>query len=727
MLVKSGQEHAAIAKILETAKSVYGEAGRAAIKYKQDTHEAMTEAAMLAPEGGGATPKLPDEPKLPDTKINQQLVEQLANIDKLNVANDRRAEATARVATAQSELNDAKASGDANRLARAQEGVATAEKERDTIHTTMEENAHRATMTTLEESLAAARDNAHDRVAIEKQILEENKKYYKENSTEYIASRRAVSEAERAAGDQDYRIRSLKFEQQIVDAKGNLGKQKQIYNEWLEYAKGIYKEDSTEYQQVLLKREEALHRHTGAAVDMTKEQFRQEIAAADGNYKEQLKLEDQLLAYLKQKYGERSKEYEREALHRIEIANREAKQEAAIAADAARTQEAITRSQERMAARLRESQTGGTKISLLDLLGFSAADVSAFEEELNQVTQAHETAMAAIRKQQEAAVNPREFQTALNDEKRELQNFAEETQKIQLQEANATKKAWQGVTDSIASELGSSITKMVTGSQTALRSLGSLIETVMSKILTWSLKLVGRWIVDRLLELHTSQATEAGKTAATAAGTATRTGIQATATAKETGGFFIRVIKWIASELGMTGATTTGAATRTGEEIAADAKGAAATSTTNVAKAQSNIGVAATAAAAAVAGIPIVGPGLAAGAAASMVATLEPFAQMAALDIGAWDVPRDMVAQIHKNEMVVPADFASGLRGQLSGTGPSNPISLNFQPNIAMSGSGGLTRNAVQTIMSKASGEMYNYMRNVYRNGSLILPGSRLV
>jgi hypothetical protein len=110
-----------------------------------------------------------------------------------------------------------------------------------------------------------------------------------------------------------------------------------------------------------------------------------------------------------------------------------------------------------------------------------------------------------------------------------------------------------------------------------------------------------------------------------------------------------------------------------------------------------------------------------------MVAALQPYAALAALDVGAWDVPRDMVAQIHKNEMVVPADFASGLRGQLSGTGPSNPVSLNFQPNIAMSGSSGLTRNAVQTIMSKASGEMYNYMRNVYRNGSLIMPGSRLV
>jgi hypothetical protein len=722
--VAAGHDQDVFNAVIKAAEKRFGEYGKKIIEADIALRQWMKDAAMA--EGSGGAGPMPEPPKLPALKIDPAITQEQNAVDKLNVELNRRNQAMLELKDAQNALNRAQSEGDLGKIAIATEAVATAEKKLNEIHTTTEQNAHRATQAVLEEAAAAAKDG-HERVAAAKALLDETTKYYHEGSNEEVAARKAVSAAEKAAGIEDYRVQSLKYEQQIVDARGNLGKQKKIYDEWLAYAKTIYKEDTTEYQQILLKREELLHRHTGAGVDMTKEEFRQEIAAADGNYKEQLKIEDQLLAYLKQKYGERSKEYQKEALHRIEIANREAKQEATIAADAARTQEAIARSQERMAARLRAAQTGGQKFSLLDLLGFSSADTAAFEEQLNQVVEAHATAMAAIKKQQESAVNEKEMQTALNDEKRELQNFAEETQKIQLQEANAIKRAWQSVSDSIANDLGSSLVKMATGTQSVLRSIGSLIEQMATKILTWSFKMVGRWIIDRLLELHTSQATEAGKTAATAAGTATRTGIQAAATAKETGGFFIRVIKWIASELGMTGATTTGATTRTGEEIAADAKGAAATATTNVAKAQSNIGVAATAAAAAVAGIPVIGPGLAAGAAASMVATLEPFAQMAALDVGAWNVPRDMVAQIHKNEMVVPADFASGLRGQLSGTGPSNPISLNFQPNISMSGAaGGVTRNSVQTIMSMASERMYGYMRNVYRNGTTMLPGSRL-
>ena len=37
-------------------------------------------------------------------------------------------------------------------------------------------------------------------------------------------------------------------------------------------------------------------------------------------------------------------------------------------------------------------------------------------------------------------------------------------------------------------------------------------------------------------------------------------------------------------------------------------------------------------------------------------------AGLASLDVGAWDVPHDMVAQIHKGESVVPTTFAEGMR-----------------------------------------------------------------
>lgn len=723
--IEAGRQSNAVNDILKALETQFVNYAAEVRKSDQAMRDWILTNAAITAQGGQAVGPPPERPKPPEIKVDVHAAELTATQDRLNRSLQERDKYTQELAQAQELLNNAEKSGDPDRIARATEAVATAQKHLNEIHTTTEETAHRATQAQIEEGEAAAK-TAREKVTYAKQALDEALKYYHEGSAEEVAARKAVSEAEKSAATEDYRIQSLKYEQQIAAAKGNLGAQKKIYDEWLAYAKTIYPQESTEYQQILLKETEAMHRHTAAGVDMKKEELRQEIAAAQGNFTEMLRLEDQLLEYLKTKYGERSREYQREALHRVEIARQEQKEEAAIAADAARTQQSIERSQERMAQRLREFQTGGTKMSLLDLLGFSQADTKAFEEQLNQITEAHAEAMAAIKKQQEAAVNDREMKTALDAEKKELQSFAEEEQKVQLQMASATKKAWESVTDSLASEIGTSFTKMVTGQQTALRSLGSIIEQMINKVATWSLKMVGRWIIDRMVELHTSQAVEAGKTAATAGGTAARSGIQAAANAKDNLGFFGRLIKWILTELGMTDATTTGATARTGEQATADATTKAEAATTAVSQAESNVGVAATGAAASVAAIPIVGWTMAPEVAASTAAALQPFVTMAALDVGAWDIPRDMIAQIHRNEMVVPADFASGLRGQLSGTGPANPIALNFSPNISMAGGDGISRNSVQTIMSMASAQMYGYVRNVFRNGTVVLPGSRL-
>jgi hypothetical protein len=37
-------------------------------------------------------------------------------------------------------------------------------------------------------------------------------------------------------------------------------------------------------------------------------------------------------------------------------------------------------------------------------------------------------------------------------------------------------------------------------------------------------------------------------------------------------------------------------------------------------------------------------------------------AGLASLDVGAWNVPHDMTARIHKGETVVPTTFAEGMR-----------------------------------------------------------------
>lgn len=65
---------------------------------------------------------------------------------------------------------------------------------------------------------------------------------------------------------------------------------------------------------------------------------------------------------------------------------------------------------------------------------------------------------------------------------------------------------------------------------------------------------------------------------------------------------------------------------------------------------------------ASVAQIPYVGWVMAPGAAAAAFAEVASMAGMASLDVGAWNVPHDMVAQIHAGESVVPTTFAEGMR-----------------------------------------------------------------
>jgi hypothetical protein len=93
----------------------------------------------------------------------------------------------------------------------------------------------------------------------------------------------------------------------------------------------------------------------------------------------------------------------------------------------------------------------------------------------------------------------------------------------------------------------------------------------------------------------------------------------------------------------------------------------------------SNAAVGAAAAMAATAAIPIVGPELAPEAGAVMYAgilgTYGPLASAA----GGWDrVPSDTLAQLHKNEMVLPASIAANIRNMSTGGGGDTHYHTTF-------------------------------------------------
>jgi hypothetical protein len=70
---------------------------------------------------------------------------------------------------------------------------------------------------------------------------------------------------------------------------------------------------------------------------------------------------------------------------------------------------------------------------------------------------------------------------------------------------------------------------------------------------------------------------------------------------------------------------------------------------------------------ASVSSIPVVGWALAPGAAAAAEAAVASQAPLAALDVGAWDIPADAAYHLHAGETVVPKTFAQGMRENVGG------------------------------------------------------------
>ena len=105
---------------------------------------------------------------------------------------------------------------------------------------------------------------------------------------------------------------------------------------------------------------------------------------------------------------------------------------------------------------------------------------------------------------------------------------------------------------------------------------------------------------------------------------------------------------------------------------------------TAAAQVTSNAAVAASAAIASTAAIPIIGPELAPAAGAAAFSAAMAFAPLASARGGWGDVPFDgAMTELHKNEMVLPADIATPLRQQLKGGGPSGGAGGGFAPSAA--------------------------------------------
>lgn len=130
--------------------------------------------------------------------------------------------------------------------------------------------------------------------------------------------------------------------------------------------------------------------------------------------------------------------------------------------------------------------------------------------------------------------------------------------------------------------------------------------------------------------------------------------------------------KWLGGEATITAAKATEATTREGIATAEAATNATATTTTIAAQQAASVAAvmgwsaaAAVAAMASVAAIPFYGWAMAPEVGAETYAM--GMGYLASAEGGWWQIPGDQVAQVHKNEMVLPAEHAANLRALLGG------------------------------------------------------------
>lgn len=228
---------------------------------------------------------------------------------------------------------------------------------------------------------------------------------------------------------------------------------------------------------------------------------------------------------------------------------------------------------------------------------------------------------------------------------------ATQRQQIITQDLKRIQQEYTHTFEGIGSGVSSSIMGMIKGQETLQQASYKVAENILSRFVSMGVKMVADWAAQRAMDVSQHIASEATKTGATAAGNATRLGL-----------------------------TASGAAAGVAAEKAA-----------NVATISGDAAKAGAGAYASVVQIPILGPVLAPAAAAAAFGAVEAFGSF---DQGAWSIPHDQLAMVHKNELVMPAAESGAFRSMLServqkggGSGSSGDNHVHFNVSAVDHGS----------------------------------------
>jgi hypothetical protein len=251
--------------------------------------------------------------------------------------------------------------------------------------------------------------------------------------------------------------------------------------------------------------------------------------------------------------------------------------------------------------------------------------------------------------------------------------YAQEQQKIWFEEQSKIVAQWDKMVDAMSSSLSSGIMGMINGTKNFQQVMAGMANAIIQQFVKMGVDIAANWLKTQIANVVVKQGAETTMTTATATGAAARTSIGA-------------------------GAAAAGMAT-------------------TIATAFKNIAVSAGETFAGVFGFlsPVMGPAAAGPAAAAQSSVLG----VAKYDIGAWSLPQDQLAMVHKNELIMPAAEAGAFRSMLSnaasggaqgagGSGGDTHVHFNVQAVDSAS---------VRSFFSSNSKHILNALNGAVRNG----------
>lgn len=179
--------------------------------------------------------------------------------------------------------------------------------------------------------------------------------------------------------------------------------------------------------------------------------------------------------------------------------------------------------------------------------------------------------------------------------------------------------------EQVGANVSTQVVAMIRGQETLRQAVANVLLSIVQSFIQARIRAVADWAAGVVAETAATSAGEATKTGAVLAGTAARTGAQETAATASAATTLVTIGKSIIASAAETFAGIFGFLS------------------------------------------PVLGPAAAGPAVAGQASVLAVGASLPSFDAGAWSLPSDMIAQVHRGEMIVPAGPAGLIRDTAAG------------------------------------------------------------